>query len=92
MGSTMSTTIDISDEVYAQLEREAKARGLTVSQTIAQCLEESERARIAVAVERLRTKGIRLIPAAPSSPPAVRFAPIQVQGQPLSKVIIEERR
>ena len=35
MGTTMSTTIDIPDEVYAQLEREAKARGLTVSQTIA---------------------------------------------------------
>ncbi len=89
----MSTTIDISDEVYAQLEREAKARGLTVSQTIAQCLEESERARIAVAVERLRTKGILLAPTTvPLSSPPVEFAPIHVQGKPLSEVIIEERR
>jgi hypothetical protein len=88
----MSTTIDIPDEVYAQLEREAKARGLTVSQTIVQCLEESERARIAVAVERLRTKGILLAPTVLLSSPSVKFAPIHVQGQPLSEVIIEERR
>ena len=88
----MSTTIDIPDEVYARLECEAKARGLTVSQTIAQCLEESAKARIALAVERLRTKGVLLTPAAPSSPASVSFTPMQVQGQPLSEVIIEERR
>ena len=88
----MSTTIDILDEVYAQLECEAKARGLTVSQTIAQCLAESEKARIAVAVERLRMKGILLAPTVPLSSPPVQFAPIHVQGQPLSEVIIEERR
>jgi len=88
----MSTTIDIPDEVYARLECEAQARGLTVSQTIAQCLEESEKARIALAVERLRTQGVLLTPAAPPSPASVSFTPMQVRGQPLSEVIIEERR
>lgn len=61
----MSATIDIPDEVYAQLEREAKARGLTVSQTIVQCLAESERARIAVNVACLNVQKGGLVDISP---------------------------
>ncbi|HEV8716031.1 MAG TPA: ribbon-helix-helix protein, CopG family [Candidatus Binatia bacterium] len=87
----MSTTIDLPDEVYARLEEQAKARGLTVSQTIAQLVEEAQRARIAMAVERLRVKGLLASTEPRPSAPA-HFEPIQVQGQPLSEAIIEERR
>ncbi len=66
--------------------------GLTVSQTIAQLVEEAQRARIAVAVERLRVKGLLLAPTEPPPSAPTHFEPIQVQGQPLSEVIIEERR
>ncbi len=91
-GGTMSKMIDIPDEVYARLEQQARARGLTVPQTIAQFVEEAEKARIAVAVERLRAKGILLTTAELSQPIPASFKPIQVQGKPLSEVIIEERR
>jgi macrodomain Ter protein organizer (MatP/YcbG family) len=58
----MSTTINLPDEVYARLEEQAKARGLTVSQTVAQLVEESQRARIVTAIERLRMKGLPKAP------------------------------
>jgi hypothetical protein len=88
----MGTIIDIPDEVYAQLEQQARARGLTVPQTIAQFVEEAEKARIAVVVERLRAKGILLAPAELPQPTMAGFKPMQVQGQPLSELIIQERR
>ena len=88
----MSKMIDIPDEAYARLEQQARARGLTVPQTIAQFVEEAEKARIAVAVERLRAQGILLATAELSQPIPASFKPIQVQGKPLSEVIIEERR
>lgn len=87
----MSKGIDIPDETYAQLEQQAKVRGLTVSQLIAQLQEEVEQARLAAAVERLRAKGMLLASAELTQAP-VAFKPIQVQGKPLSEVILEERR
>jgi predicted DNA-binding ribbon-helix-helix protein len=87
----MSTTINLPDEVYTRLEEQAKARGLTVSQTVAQLVEESQRARIVTAIERLRMKGLLAAPEPRPSTPA-HFEPLKVQGQPLSEAIIEERR
>jgi hypothetical protein len=88
----MSKRIDIPDEIYERLEQQARARGLAVSQLIAQLEEEVEQARLAAALERLRAKGILRAPAGPPSPAPVGFKPIQVQGKPLSEVILEERR
>jgi hypothetical protein len=88
----MSRTIAIPDEVYAQLEQQARRRGLTLPQIIAALVHEDEKARMTAAIARLRTQGVLLPPssAAPSTP--ADFKPIHGQGTPLSEVIIEERR
>jgi predicted transcriptional regulator len=91
-GKPMSITVELPDEIYTRLEQQARARGLTVSQTIAQFIEEAEKARIAMAIERLQAKGLLLVPAEPLQSAPADLKPIHVQGQPLSEVIIEERR
>jgi hypothetical protein len=88
----MSRTIEISDEVYAQLEQQARIRGLTLPQTIAELVHADEKARMAMAIARLRTQGMLLPPSSSAQPAPTDFEPIQVQGKPLSEVIIEERR
>ncbi|MDQ3011454.1 MAG: hypothetical protein M3X11_12210 [Acidobacteriota bacterium] len=88
----MTITIDLPDEVYQRLERQARARGATTVEAIAQVLEEAEAARGKAFWERLEAKGLvakrKPAPAVDAEP----FEPIQVQGKPLSEVIIEERR
>lgn len=88
----MNKSIDISDETYLQLEQQAKANGLTISQFISRMAVEAEKSRIDIAVERMRARGLLLMPAISSQSATARFEPIQVQGKPLSEVIIEERR
>ena len=89
----MSRTIEIPDEVYAQLEQQARRRGLTLPQTIAALVYEDEQARMeTVAITRLRTQGVFLLPSSSAQPAGTDFKPIHVQGTPLSEVIIEERR
>jgi len=88
----MSKTIELPDEVYAQLEQQASKRGLTLPQIIAALVHEDEKARIATAIARLRTQGLLLPPSRAMPPAPTDFTPIQVQGKPLSEVIIEERR
>ena len=88
----MSRTIEIPDEVYVQLERQASMRGVSLPQIIAELVQADEKARMAVAIERLRTKGVLLTPSSSAQPTPTDFAPLQVQGKPLSEVIIEERR
>jgi hypothetical protein len=88
----MSRTIEIPDEVYAQLEQQARIRGLTLPQTIAELVHADEKARMAMAIARLRTQGMLLPPSSSAQPAPTDFEPIQVQGKPLSEVIIEERR
>lgn len=88
----MSTTIELPDEIYAQLERQAKMSGLTISQAISQMVEEAEKIRVAMAVERMRAKGILQLQTEPSASVPPILTPLQVQGQPLSEAIIEERR
>jgi predicted transcriptional regulator len=88
----MSITIDLPEEVYERLEKQAQARGTTIAEAVAQALEEAEAARINAFWERLEAKGLvakrKPVPPADAEP----FQPIQVQGKPLSEVIIEERR
>jgi predicted DNA-binding ribbon-helix-helix protein len=88
----MSRTIEIPDEVYAQLEQQASRRGVTLPQIIAELVHADEQARMAAAIERLRTQGVLLTPSSSAQPAATDVAPLQVQGKPLSEVIIEERR
>lgn len=88
----MSVTIDLPEEVYERLEKQAQARGTTIAEAVAQALEEAEAARINAFWERLEAKGLvaKRKPAPPTD--AEPFQPIKVQGKPLSEVIIEERR
>ena len=88
----MSKTIELPDEVYAQLEQWARKRGLTLPQIIATLVREDEHARITEAIERMRTKGVLLRPSSTLPPAPTDFTPLEVQGKPLSEVIIEERR
>jgi hypothetical protein len=88
----MSRTIEISDEVYVLLEQQACMRGLTLPQTIAGLVHEDEKARMSIANARLLTQGVLLPPSSSAQPAPTDFEPIQVQGKPLSEVIIEERR
>ena len=88
----MSVTIDLPDDVYERLEKQAQLRGATVAEAIAQLLEEAHAARLNAFWERLEAKGLvakrKPMPPTDDEP----FQPIQVQGKPLSEVIIEERR
>ena len=113
----MSITIDLPNEVFWRLEKQAKARGTTAAETIARLIEDSERLenqaqttettemeafsqlaegmkkrRLSTVIKQMRAEG--LFAAAPDQSPArpVDLQPIQVQGKPLSEVIIEERR
>ena len=88
----MSTTVEIPDEIYIRLESQAKARGLTITQVISQFVEAAEKVRIVTAIERLRTKGLLLVPTEPVPSLSTHVKPLHVQGQPLSEAIIEERR
>ena len=88
----MNRTIEIPDEVYAQLEQQASRRGVTLPQIIAELVQADEQGRMAAAIERLRMKGLLLTPSNSAQPAPTDFAPLQVQGKPLSEVIIEERR
>ena len=88
----MSRTIEIPDEVYTQLEQQARMRGLTLPQTIAELVHADEQARMAMAIARLRTQGMLLPPSSSAQPAPTDVEPMQVQGKLLSEVIIEERR
>ena len=80
----MSRTIEIPNEVYAPLEQQASMRGVTLPQIIAELVHADEKARMAAAIERLRTKGLLLTPSSSAPPAPTDFAPLQVQGKPLS--------
>jgi hypothetical protein len=88
----MSKTIELPDDVYIQLKHQASLRGLTLPQIIAALVEEDEKARMTAAIERMRLKGLLLTHSSPAPPAPTDFEPAEVQGKPLSEVIIEERR
>lgn len=88
----MMITIDLPAEVQQRLEQHARLRKTTISETITQLLEESEVSRINEFWEKLEAEG-RVAKRKPASPTGDEpFQPIQVQGKPLSEVILEERR
>lgn len=88
----MSITIDLSNEVYERLEKQAHLRGTTVPEAIARLIEEIEATHLLAVVEQMQAEGLFASP--PASPPAMPpdFQPIRVQGQPLSETILAERR
>lgn len=88
----MSKTIDLPNEVYERLERQAQTQGVTVPEVVAQLVEEVEAAHLAAVMEQMRAEGLLAEPTSPPLPVPRDFKPIKVQGQPLSEVIIEERR
>jgi hypothetical protein len=88
----MSKTVELPDDVYTQLEHQASLRGLTLPQLIAELVEEDEKARMTIAFERMRLKGLLFTPYSSAPPASADFEPVEVQGKPLSEVIIEERR
>ena len=88
----MTITLDLPNEVYERLEKQARARGPTAAEAVAQVLEEAEAARNKAFWERLEAQGLVAKRKAAQVSNAEAFQPIQVQGKPLSEVIIEERR
>ena len=87
----MTITIELSEEVHQRLERQAQLRGATVSEAIAQLLEEAEADRRAAFFERLRAEG-RILPKKSLPPNSHRtYQRIDVQGKPVSECLIEER-
>jgi hypothetical protein len=61
-------------------------------QIIAALVHEEEKARMTTAITRLQTQGLLLTPSSSAPPASPEVEPIQVQGKPLSEVIMEERR
>jgi hypothetical protein len=88
----MSKTVELPDDVYTQLEHQASLRGLTLPQLIAELVEEDEKARMTIAIERMQLKGLLFTPSSSAPPAPADVEPVEVQGKPLSEVIIEERR
>lgn len=88
----MSTNVTLSDDTYARLEEQARAMGITVAERIAQLAQDAEDRRIMAVIERLQSEGALLPPSQPAEGASSDFAPIAVQGTPLSEIIIAERR
>lgn len=88
----MSITIDLPDEVYERLEKQAQANGQTIPEVIARLVEEIEAAHLSAVVRQMQAEGLFAAPPAEPLPAPADFQPIQVLGKPLSEVIIEERR
>jgi len=88
----MTITIDLPDEVHERLEKQAQLRGTTVSEILAQLIEEIEAAHLSAVVRQMQKEGLFAEP--PATPPAMPpdFQPIRVQGPPLSETILAERR
>lgn len=88
----MSVTIDLPDEVYERLEKQAQANGQTIPEVIAHLIKEIEAAHLSAVVRQMQAEGLIAEPPAGQAPAPTDFQPIQVLGKPLSEVIIEERR
>ena len=88
----MITTIDLPNEIYQRLERQAQARGVTIVETVTQVLAEAETNRLDVALEQMRAEGV-LLPKKALPPDYQRvYRRIEVTGTPVSECLIEERR
>ncbi len=88
----MITTIDLPNEVYQRLERQAQARGVTLVETVTQVLAEAEANRLDAALEQMRNEGV-LLPKQSLPPDYLRvYRRIEMTGAPVSECLIEERR
>lgn len=88
----MQITIELSQETYKHLQRQAEAKGLSVAEVAEQLLKEAEANRLAAFLERMRAEG-RILPKKPLPPGSQRvYKRIDVQGKPVSECLIEERR
>lgn len=87
----MSVTIDLPDEVYERLEKQAQANGQTIPEVIARLIEEIEAAHLSAVVRQMQAEGLFAEPPVEPLPAPADFQPIRMQGKPLSEVIIEER-
>ena len=88
----MMTTIDLPKEVYERLEKHAQVCGVTVSDTIVQFLAEAETDKTKAVVEQMRAEGLLLPKQAVPLDHQRVYRRIEVQGQPVSECLIEERR
>lgn len=86
----MSRTLNIDDEVYARLEDLAKDSGVTIAQVIDRLSQQVEETNIARAIARMRSTGLLAAKEPGSAQPD--FSPVEFQGEPLSEMIIRERR
>ncbi|NOT59417.1 MAG: hypothetical protein HOP19_04240 [Acidobacteria bacterium] len=88
----MITTIDLPNEVYQRLERQAQMRGVTIVETVAQVLAEAEANRLDTALEQMRAEGVLLTKKA--LPPDYQrvYRRIEVTGAPVSECLVKERR
>lgn len=87
----MSKIIEISDDLYARLESEAKARAITLEELIREREREHEQAKERAFVMQLKAKGWVLAEEEPGSETPSDFQPIEVNGTSLSETIIEDR-
>ncbi len=88
----MGKTVTLPDDVYARLEQQATAVGVTVPELISRLEHELHEARLDAAEERMRAKGL-LLPQRELAPEvSLDFQPVPIQGKPLSETIIDERR
>lgn len=88
----MSVTIDLPNDVYERLEKQAQARGTSAVEAIARLIEEIEATRLSSVVRQMQIEGLFAEAPIQVPPMPVDFQPIPVQGKPLSELIIEERR
>jgi hypothetical protein len=88
----MSVTIDLPNEVYARLEKQAQVNSQTVPEIIARLVEEMEAAHLSAVVRQMQAEGLFAEPPVAPPPSPTDFQPIQALGKPLSEVIIEDRR
>lgn len=85
-------TITLPDDVYARLEQQAAAQGITIPELISKLERELEEARLDAAEESMRANGL-LLPQRKTAPgDLLDFEPVPIMGKPLSETIIEERR
>jgi hypothetical protein len=88
----MGKTVTLPDDVYARLEQQAAAKGITIPELISELECELEEARLDAAEESMRADGLLLPRRKPESDAVVDFEPVPIKGKPVSETIIEERR
>jgi hypothetical protein len=88
----MGKTVTLPDDVYARLEQQAAAQGITIPELISRLEHELEEARLDAAEGSMRAKGLLLPRHEPTPGALLDFEPVPIQGKPLSETIIEERR